>query len=134
MKKKSCLLFAVCMMFLLAGCAEKINLNEYLEVEYEGVNEYATATYEIDYMDLITDYEEIFGFDDDDLEDEDGEDFLEDMEDAISGELNEDKKLKNGLSKLKKPLMGVPPMVLRDGSLLYHTAFRPVCHLLFPLY
>jgi len=96
MKKKSCLLFAVCMMFLLAGCAEKINLNEYLEVEYEGVNEYATATYEIDYVDLITDYEEIFGFDDDDLEDEDGEDFLEDMEDAISGELNEDKKLKNG--------------------------------------
>lgn len=96
MKKKSCLFFAVCMMFLLAGCAEKINLNEYLEVEYEGINEYATATYKIDYVDLISDYDEIFGFDEDDLEDEDGEDFLEDMEDAIDGELNEDKNLKNG--------------------------------------
>ncbi len=96
MKKKSCMFFVVCMMFLLAGCAEKINLNEYLEVEYEGVNEHATATYEIDYVDLISDYEEIFGFDEDDLEDEDGEDFLEDMEDAIDGDLNEDKNLKNG--------------------------------------
>ena len=96
MKKKCCMFFMVCMMFLLAGCAEKINLNEYLEVEYEGINEYATATYEIDYVDLISDYDEIFGFDEDDLEDEDGEDFLEDMEDAIDGELNEDKNLKNG--------------------------------------
>ena len=96
MKKKYCMFFMVCMMFLLAGCAEKINLNEYLEVEYEGINEYATATYEIDYVDLISDYDEIFGFDEDDLEDEDGEEFLEDMEDAIDGELNEDKNLKNG--------------------------------------
>ena len=96
MKKKTCLFFMVCMMFLLAGCAEKIDLNQYLEVEYEGVNEHATAKYEIDYVDLISDYDEIFGFDENDLEDEDGEDFLEDMEDAIDGELNEDKKLKNG--------------------------------------
>jgi len=96
MKKKGVLFLLVGFMFLLAGCAEKIDLNQYLEVEYEGVNEHATAKYEIDLVDLISDYDEIFGFDEDDLEDEDGEDFLEDMEDAIDGDLNEDKNLKNG--------------------------------------
>ena len=96
MKKNGVLFLVVGLMFLLAGCAEKIDLNQYLEVEYKGINEHATAKYEIDYVDLISDYDEIFGFDEDDLEDEDGEDFLEDMEDAIDGELNEDKNLKNG--------------------------------------
>lgn len=96
MKKKVFFLGALCAAFLLAGCAEKIDLNEYLDVDYDGVSGYAMAKYEIDYVDLITDYEEIFGFDDDDLEDEDGMDFLEDVQDAISGELNETKELKNG--------------------------------------
>ena len=94
MKKKSCLFLSVCMMFLVAGCSKKIDLNEYLEVDYEGVNEYATATYQIDYEELISDYEEIFEIDEDDSEDV--EEFLEDIEDAINGELNEDKNLKNG--------------------------------------
>ncbi|MBQ9766805.1 MAG: hypothetical protein IJW37_01700 [Lachnospiraceae bacterium] len=96
MKKKVFLLGSLCAAFLLAGCAEKIDLNEYLDVDYDGVSGYATASYEIDYADLITDYEEIFGFDEDDLEDEDGLDFLEDVQDAISGELNESEGLKNG--------------------------------------
>ena len=96
MKKRVLMFFVVCMAVLMAGCAEEIDLNEYVDVKFEGVSGSGTAWYEIDYVDLISDYEEIFGFDDDDLEDGDGEDFLEDMEDAIEGDLSEDKDLKNG--------------------------------------
>ena len=96
MKKKIYLFLVLCMAFLFAGCAEEIDLNEYLDVEYDGVSGYATARYEFDYVDLISDHDEIFGYDDDDLFDGDGEEFLEDMWDAIDGELSEDKNLKNG--------------------------------------
>ena len=96
MKKRFYLFLVVCMAVLFAGCAEEIDLNEYVDVKYEGISGYGTASYEIDYVDLISDHDEIFGFDDDDLEDGDGEDFLEDMEDAIEGDLSEDKDLTNG--------------------------------------
>lgn len=96
MKKRVLMFLVVCMAFLFAGCAEEIDLNEYVDVKYEGISGYGTASYEIDYVDLISDHDEIFGFDDDDLEDGDGEDFLEDMEDAIEGDLSEDKDLTNG--------------------------------------
>ncbi len=96
MKKRVLMFWVVCMAFLFAGCAEEINLNEYLDVEYDGVSGYATARYKIDYVDLISDHDEIFGYDDDDLYDGDGEEFLEDMWDAIDGDLSVDKDLKNG--------------------------------------
>ena len=96
MKKRFYLFLVLCMAFLFAGCAEEIDLNEYLDVEYDGVSGYATARYEFDYVDLISDHDEIFGYDDDDLFDGDGEEFLDDMEDAIDGELSEKKNLKNG--------------------------------------
>ncbi len=96
MKKKGFIFLMVSMMFLLAGCAEEIDLNEYVDVKFEGVSGSGTARYEIDYVDLISDHDEFFGFDDDDLLDGDGEEFLEDMEDAIEGDLSEDKNLTNG--------------------------------------
>lgn len=92
--RKGLLFISLCAVFLLAGCAEEIDLNEYLDVEYDGVSGYATARYEFDYVDLISEHDEIFGYDDDDLFDGDGEEFLEDMWDAIDGELSEDKNLK----------------------------------------
>ncbi len=96
MKKRVLMFLVVCMAFLFAGCAEEISLNEYVDVEFEGVSGSGTARCEIDYVDLISDHDEIFGFDDDDLLDGDGEDFLDDMEDAIDGDLSEDKNLTNG--------------------------------------
>lgn len=98
MKRKIVYLLALCAAFVLTGCgATKIDLNEYLDVDYDGVHGYATATYEIDYEELITDYEEIFGFDDDDLiEDEDGQEFYLEVVEAVAGGLNKTENLENG--------------------------------------
>jgi len=95
MKKIFCV-FLCFVMLLMAGCATQIDLEPYVDIKFEGYDGSGTAFYEIDYEELITDYEDVFGFDEDDLEKKSGQRFLEDMMDAIDGELSEDEDLKNG--------------------------------------
>ena len=89
MKKKYLILFSFAIL-LLAGCTTKLDLTSYVEVDFEGYDGKGTASFEIDYEDFITDNEDIFSFDEDDLKKKSGQKFLQDVMEAISGELSEE--------------------------------------------
>lgn len=80
---------------ILASCGrEKVDLNEYLTVDVSGYNTIGTASYDIDYEKMITDFPKAF-------ETDKGSELetlgaLIDIEDNFNGELDQDSDLKNG--------------------------------------
>lgn len=99
MKRKSTLitaLTAVGLCLCMTACgSKKINLNDYVEVEFKGYDSAGTASCYVDLDRLIEDHLEVFGLDDD-------ASLLElskvygDLEDRLSGELDKSKQLSNG--------------------------------------
>ena len=97
MKKKLCVtFFFLCFMFLLTACGTtEIDMNEYVDFTFSGYEYLGSATSEVDVRKMLLDNEECFGFDRKALKSGDGEDVLEDLEDAFKVKLDKKDGYKN---------------------------------------
>ena len=97
MKKKLCItFFFLSLMFLLTACGTtEIDMNEYVDFTFSGYEYLGSATSEVDVRKMLLDNEECFGFDRKALKSGDGEDVLEDLEDAFKVKLDKKDGYKN---------------------------------------
>lgn len=87
---------AAVLCLLMAGCGSTaVDLNDYLEVEFNGYNSSGTVEYSVDVESMIEDNPKAFGLDGD-YSDYDVSDLAYDIEDKFSVEPDKDEKLSNG--------------------------------------
>ena len=90
MKKKLYItFFFLSTMLLLTACGTtEIDMNDYVDFSFSGYEYVGNATPEVDVRKMLLDNEECFGFDRKALKSGDGEDVLEDLEDAFKVKLD----------------------------------------------
>ncbi len=87
---------AAVLCLLMVGCGSTaVDLNDYLEVEFNGYNSSGTVEYSVDVESMIEDNPKAFGLDGD-YSDYDVSDIAYDIEDKFSVEPDKDEQLSNG--------------------------------------
>ncbi len=79
-----------------SGCgAKKVNLNDYIEIKYEGYDTVGVASYTIDFESMVDENEEAFDIKGGATEEE-LQEIESDFENVISGSFSKNEELSNG--------------------------------------
>ena len=96
-KKLGIVFFLLGLTFLLTACGTtEINMNDYVDITFNGYEYVGYPTSEVDIQKMMLDNEDSFGFDRKALKKSPGEDVLEDLEEALIVYFDSYNELKNG--------------------------------------